>query len=292
MVWYVGGLHFECMQCGNCCAGPEEGYIWITQPEIRLLAEHLGMSVEKLRSKYLIRYGNRTSIRERAICHDCIFLKRVGSGRGCGIYPVRPKQCRTWPFWTQNLQSPDSWNITAQKCPGINRGRWYRYEEIEAIRTQMPWWSIDEDEIIRRVSAIYAELESRVAAAKTIVPEAGCSACGQCCNFAAYDHRLCLSTPEYLHFLYHVGRDNRPPMTDGRCPYQHDGQCTVHPHRFAGCRIFYCDNSVAAEEQSRLSEWAIDQFKQICESTGLEYRYAELSEMLHSIQLPKMPTQD
>ena len=139
--WYSCGLSFECIGCGNCCAGPEEGYIWISRAEIGFLAEHLGMTVEAVKQKYLKRYGLRYSIREDKATKDCIFLTAVKDGcRGCAVYPARPNQCRTWPFWDSNLSGPDAWNITAVRCPGINRGRLYTFEEIEAIRKQKQWW--------------------------------------------------------------------------------------------------------------------------------------------------------
>ena len=31
--WYASGLAFECTQCGDCCSGPEEGYVWVTPEE-------------------------------------------------------------------------------------------------------------------------------------------------------------------------------------------------------------------------------------------------------------------
>ncbi len=37
----------------------------------------------------------------------CIFLDR--SSNKCGIYDVRPVQCRTYPFWPSLLESPDDW---------------------------------------------------------------------------------------------------------------------------------------------------------------------------------------
>ncbi len=138
--WYAGGLHFECRQCGRCCAGPGEGHIWITRPEIEMLAEHLRMTVDDLRRSYVIRIGTRTTIIEEPPTNDCVFLKTTGSCGGCAIYPVRPNQCRTWPFWPYNLKSPDDWNMAGVKCPGINRGRLYSFEEIERIRRQRKWW--------------------------------------------------------------------------------------------------------------------------------------------------------
>ena len=139
--WYIGGLHFECSQCGNCCSGPDEGYIWITKPEIELLAKHLNLTVEQLRRKYLTRFGLRTSIIEHRQTKDCIFLTDINDSRGCGIYNVRPNQCRIWPFWSTNLKSPYDWNTAAERCPGINRGRLYTFEEIEKIKKQKCWWN-------------------------------------------------------------------------------------------------------------------------------------------------------
>jgi len=148
--WYVGGLHFECMQCGRCCAGPSEGYIWVTRAEIKLIADFLKMTEAQLRQKYLKRVGLRTTIIEHHFTKNCIFLKHGsilcplgatkdelhGKQKNCLIYPVRPNQCRTWPFWPSNLKSPDIWNETAKKCPGINRGRFYSFEEIKKIKKQ------------------------------------------------------------------------------------------------------------------------------------------------------------
>jgi len=191
--WYVAGLHFECMRCGGCCAGPTEGYIWVTRLEIELIADFLKITTAELRRKFLRRVGLRTTIIEHPISRDCIFLNTTLSLRGakrlrgtkcrskpgvfrllrcarnrlrnlirsqagdchgpstssgprndiqtsntayrkCMIYPVRPSQCRMWPFWPSNLANPAAWNETAQKCPGINHGRLYSCEEIEKIK--------------------------------------------------------------------------------------------------------------------------------------------------------------
>lgn len=137
--WYVNGLHFKCQQCGACCAGPSEGYIWVTRPEIKLIADFLKISEKQLRQKYLKRMGLRTTIIEQRSTKDCIFLKNESGEKRCTIYPVRPRQCRMWPFWPSNLKNPTTWNKTAQKCPGINRGRLYSCEEIQKIKKQK-WW--------------------------------------------------------------------------------------------------------------------------------------------------------
>jgi Fe-S-cluster containining protein len=139
-LWYVGGLHFECMQCSRCCSGPNQGYIWVTRPEIKLIADFLKIEPKQLRQGHLRRVGLRTTIIEQQNTNDCVFLRRINGQKSCTIYPVRPNQCRVWPFWPDNLANTDDWNIAAQKCSGINRGRFFSFEEIEKIKKSKKWW--------------------------------------------------------------------------------------------------------------------------------------------------------
>jgi len=145
-------LHFECVRCGACCAGPGEGYIWVTKPEIQLIADFLKETAEQIRRKYLNRVGLRTTIIEQPGTKDCIFLQKIKGQKSCVIYPVRPSQCRIWPFWPSNLASPNAWNKAAQKCPGINRGRFYSFEEIEKIKSEKKWWSNEEQPTVKKSS--------------------------------------------------------------------------------------------------------------------------------------------
>ena len=140
MPWYFGGLHFECVQCGGCCAGPGEGYIWVTKPEMEIIADFLKMTTGELRRKFMKRIGLRTTIIEHPSTKDCMFLQEVNGQKRCVIYPVRPSQCRSWPFWESNLASPDAWNKAGQKCGGINRGRHYSFEKIQEIKSERKWW--------------------------------------------------------------------------------------------------------------------------------------------------------
>jgi len=139
--WYSTGLHFECQGCGGCCSGPGEGYIWVTRPEIKLIAEFLEVSVGELRRDYLKRVGLRTSIIEHDLTRDCIFLREIDGSKKCMIYAVRPSQCRNWPFWPSNLASGKAWNRATRKCPGVNRGKFYNCREIERIKKNKKWWN-------------------------------------------------------------------------------------------------------------------------------------------------------
>ena len=135
--WYCGGLAFECRQCGRCCAGPEEGYVWIDRGEIKALARFLKMRVTGLRDRYLRRVSRRYSLVEDPRTKDCVFLAYDTQGRSrCTIYPVRPRQCRTWPFWPSNLSSFDRWCEAGLRCPGINQGPLHDCDEIRRKREE------------------------------------------------------------------------------------------------------------------------------------------------------------
>lgn len=135
--WYAGGLAFECIQCGRCCAGPEEGYVWATAAEIESLADYLKLSVDEMRRRFVRRVGRRHSIIEDPVSRDCAFLASDEHGRRfCRVYPVRPAQCRTWPFWPRNISDPDSWGQAGLRCPGINRGPLHGYDEIQRRRDE------------------------------------------------------------------------------------------------------------------------------------------------------------
>jgi Fe-S-cluster containining protein len=126
--WYHDGLKFKCTRCGNCCTGAP-GFVWVNAEEVTKIARYLGESEEKVARKYVRRIGVRHSLKEHAN-GDCVFYSR--EGRGCSIYPARPRQCRTWPFWNSNLAGPEAWQETCRDCPGAGRGDFFSLEEIRA----------------------------------------------------------------------------------------------------------------------------------------------------------------
>ncbi len=130
--WYAGGLRFGCQACGRCCGGAP-GYVWMSRQEAERIAAYLGLSWKAFRRTYARRGWRGLSLREKPN-YDCVMLD--GGGR-CLIYPVRPLQCRTWPFWPSNLASPKAWEAAARRCPGIGQGPLYTFEQIEAIRMEM-----------------------------------------------------------------------------------------------------------------------------------------------------------
>lgn len=113
--WFSKGLRFSCTGCGKCCTG-SPGYVWVTPEEIANIASHLKLSIDEFAQKYVRQIGERYSLTEHPKTFDCAFLKE----NKCQIYSVRPKQCRTFPWWLQNVRSEKEWQEAASYCEGIN----------------------------------------------------------------------------------------------------------------------------------------------------------------------------
>jgi uncharacterized protein len=123
--WYQDGLRFTCTRCGACCTG-EPGYVWVNEEEIAAIAELRGEPIEEVRALYTRKTPRGATLREQAN-GDCVFYDRE---EGCVIYPVRPRQCRTWPFWESNVEDEEAWEETCRICPGSGQGELIPAEEI------------------------------------------------------------------------------------------------------------------------------------------------------------------
>jgi Fe-S-cluster containining protein len=132
--WYHAGLRFECTQCGDCCTGAP-GFVWVNQAEIEALAANVGLGVDEFERKYVRKVGIRKSLVEFPN-GDCVFFD--GESRKCTVYGARPRQCRTWPFWDSNLETPADWKSTCEVCPGSGKGKLYSLEVIEEQRKVVP----------------------------------------------------------------------------------------------------------------------------------------------------------
>lgn len=117
------GLMFGCTRCGSCCTG-EPGIVYITEKEAVLIADFMSIPLDVLTERMLDSFKNGYTARE-AENGRCIFYEN-----GCVIYPVRPVQCVTFPFWFQNMRSVAAWEEARVRCPGIGRGRLFSREEI------------------------------------------------------------------------------------------------------------------------------------------------------------------
>jgi len=98
----MGGLRFACRPgCTNCCRVP--GFVY-----------------HRLR----LRKPRRS---------QCYFL----AADGCRIHPVKPTQCRLFPFWPELVEDRDVWRETAALCPGIGTGPVFQIGTALEIAAEM-----------------------------------------------------------------------------------------------------------------------------------------------------------
>lgn len=140
--WWAEGLPFSCTRCGKCChARGGYQYVYLNERETRRLAGHLGLE----RRTFLARYTRLDEDGYRVLrfrAGRCVFL----DGRLCRVHDARPEQCRTWPFWSENLVDPETWRREViEFCPGSRRGPIHTAAEIRelALRTDAALYEDD-----------------------------------------------------------------------------------------------------------------------------------------------------
>lgn len=134
--WYEDGLPFSCTGCGNCCKRHGDAtHVYVREEEVLAIAEFLGRDPAAfLREELVVEDGWITL---RPDLEQCPYLTEDAL---CGIYPVRPVQCRTWPFWDVNLQS-EVWRREVNGvCPGSRSGRLHDADTIDAIADATEDW--------------------------------------------------------------------------------------------------------------------------------------------------------
>lgn len=124
--WYAKGIRFECTQCADCChAHGEYDRVYLDRSEAESMAKLKSLSLEEFIDRHC--FIEDGAVLLRFVEGKCGMLE----GRRCGVYSARPAQCRTWPFWAENL-SRRTWNSEiAPFCPGVGKGRVHTKTEIE-----------------------------------------------------------------------------------------------------------------------------------------------------------------
>ena len=136
-------------------------------------------------------------------------------------------------------------------------------------------------QIIKDVTEIYRWIDEQVAQFG-----GSCKACGNCCDFEVFGHRLYVTTPELTHFQHTVGPEIKEMQADV-CPYRIDGKCSVYPYRFSGCRIFSCGGD--SRQESLLSEKVVRKLKSLCTTYNIPYYYVYLKGGLDMLRNPGFP---
>ncbi len=138
--WYQAGLRFSCSACGRCCENHGEyAYVYLMPVEVDRIAAHLGLERKEFLNRYTESQDGWTVLSTTSPA--CPFL---GPDRRCTIYPVRPKQCATWPFWKENLEREVWSGAVREICPGIDQGELHSAQEVERIALENEAWYEDE----------------------------------------------------------------------------------------------------------------------------------------------------
>jgi uncharacterized protein len=131
--FYKDGIQFQCQGTGKCCMSHGTfGYVYLTLEDRKRLAAFLEMRASSFTRKHCEQTDGLWHLKDPDKEH--FFLK----GKKCSVYEGRPLQCRTWPFWPENINSK-TWNSELISfCAGVNKGRRYTAEEIEEILKLKP----------------------------------------------------------------------------------------------------------------------------------------------------------
>jgi Fe-S-cluster containining protein len=109
-------IEFTCIKCGECCR--VDGYVYLKRGETEKMARYLEIPVKEFRKKYT----RLLFLLGRVIETDaqgCAFLI---DGR-CIIYPARPSQCVTFPYWKRIMNDSKEWKYISAYCPGAARAK-------------------------------------------------------------------------------------------------------------------------------------------------------------------------
>ena len=129
-----------------------------------------------------------------------------------------------------------------------------------------------------RDTRFLAELERLLGDVDAAIAAEGptCRACGQCCHFEQFGHRLFVSSGELALLTRHVPPQ---PHRPGRCPYQLAERCEARAGRGLGCRVFFCDAALGPWCE-QVYETFHGQIRRLHDTAGLPYRYGELTAAL------------
>lgn len=126
--FFKGGLRFECQGEGKCCVSRGKyGYVYLSFNDRRRLAVHFKITTSEFTTRYTEKEDGLYQLKYAD--EDCPFF----CNNRCIVYEARPWQCRTWPFWPENMNKTVWEHEIAAYCPGVGKGRLYTAEEIEEI---------------------------------------------------------------------------------------------------------------------------------------------------------------
>ena len=127
----MDGLRFECQPgCTNCCR--VQGFVYITERDLRRAATYLGMKPADFEQRFVYRTRHLLRLRKPRNS-QCFFLRDYG----CSIHAAKPTQCRLFPFWPELVENRAGWAQTGSTCPGIGKGGLIQIGSAVEIASEM-----------------------------------------------------------------------------------------------------------------------------------------------------------
>ena len=126
---FKDGIKFECQSSGNCCVSRNSyGYVYLSINDLKRFSKYFNLSIKDFKSQFCQTTDGFVHLTEKnSLNGKCIFLKN----NRCSVYESRPSQCRTWPFWNENMNAK-VWNENISiNCPGIGKGKKVRSDIIK-----------------------------------------------------------------------------------------------------------------------------------------------------------------
>ena len=140
--WQKEGVRFKCQGSGNCCVSRGEyGYVFLTLADRKALAKALKLTLKEFTADHCVSIDGHWSLREEPGHPECRFLKN----NRCQVYKARPTQCRTWPFWPENMGAKTWKKEVASFCPGVGLGPLIPPIKVQALLKEQKQSELDLD---------------------------------------------------------------------------------------------------------------------------------------------------
>ncbi|TXT59089.1 MAG: hypothetical protein BAJALOKI1v1_1480006 [Promethearchaeota archaeon] len=154
--YFKDGIHFSCLQCGECCRGLNNGEVYLYREDIERLVEHLNSNgqqytltsfsrkyVKVVRSSFY--WENSKNGGGKNYSFKALGIKFIGEDESCpflvnncicSVHTARPYQCRAYPIgWNMLIKSNRNFAKYSKDCPGLKKsleqkGEYYTPKEI------------------------------------------------------------------------------------------------------------------------------------------------------------------
>ena len=124
-------LRFQCQPgCTACC--DVDGFVYLSEEDLRKAAKFLKMSAAAFEKKYIYRTTHQIRLRKPAD-KQCHFLLEGG----CSIHPAKPTQCRLFPFWPEYVEDREEWVHLKKRCPGVGKGELIQIGTAMEVASEM-----------------------------------------------------------------------------------------------------------------------------------------------------------